>query len=101
MSRKSKLLNRLSPKGNRLDKETTDEIIQQGFYHKPRGPVFVRKAKNAELSHELETGSVRNRAYGGGSHKGKPIFGHNGPAERDIIAKEIGKQTKARKRKKL
>ena len=96
MSRKTKLL-----RPERFDKERTDKIIAQGFDPRPHGPVFVRRAKNAAKAHELETGSVRSRARGIGSHKGKPIFGHDGPAKRDRIAAEIGKKTKAKKRKKI
>ncbi len=39
--------------------------------------IYVRRAKNKKHEAEAETGiSVRDRALGGGSHDGKPIWAH-------------------------
>ncbi len=77
---------------------TTDPKIMT----KPVNPktVYVRRAKNDKLEHETTTGSIRDRAFGGGWHAGKPVFGHEGPAKRDAHAKLKGKRTKAAKKKK-
>lgn len=62
------------------------------------GIVFIRRAKNELLRDEPTVGSRRNRSLGCGSHRGKPGFGHDGPLERDRVARIIGQHTKANKR---
>lgn len=72
------------------------------LFTKPIEPktAYVRKAKNAKLDHETVTGSIRNRAFGGGWHPGKPVFAHGTREQWDATAKAIGKRTKAAKKKK-
>lgn len=83
-----------------MSRERSDVLVKQGYSDGPckQGPLYVRRAKNEDLEYELELGSIRDRAGGGGYHNGKPIFGHDGPEERDKVAKIIGKQTKAKKK---
>lgn len=61
---------------------------------------YVRKAKNEKLEWECTVGSRRNRAYGCGSHNGKPIFGHGTNERRDTVAARIGRLTKVKKKEK-
>jgi hypothetical protein len=62
--------------------------------------VYVRRAKNDKLDHETVTGSIRDRAFGGGWHAGKPVFAHGTREQWDATSKAIGKRTKAKKKKK-